>query len=166
MTILKKCPDKKPQWLQTLLRLIAEQNMNPRQISLLAGLNPTAVRDMLAGRARYPRYDTLQALAKVLNTTPAYLMGDDDAKRSLQAGQEPHPAQLNLLTEIIARVHEVADDMKRELSPRELAIMSTTIYQQMRDTPPGRDAAAQLTAQAQTLVAYAHTSGRVMVKRR
>lgn len=166
MTQPKKTPEEKPQWLQTLLSLMEARHMSPRQLSLLAGLNPTAVRDMLTGRARYPRYDTLQALANVLGTTPSYLMEGAVTKDLINVGKKMPLDNLDLLTEIIARVQEIADDMQRELSPRELAAMATAIYRQILDSAPQHVSAAQVTTQAQTLVAYAQNSGQIMVKTR
>jgi len=43
-----------------------EQKFNARSLSLRAGLNATAVRDMIEGRSRYPRYDTVESLAGAL----------------------------------------------------------------------------------------------------
>ncbi|MGB4101634.1 MAG: helix-turn-helix transcriptional regulator [Alphaproteobacteria bacterium] len=160
MTALAKNQEKEPRWVQTLSRLIETRGMNPRQLSLMAGLNPTAVRDMLSGRARYPRYDTLQALARALDTTPAYLMGDQNAH------QEPGTEQLDLLTEIIARLQEVAEDMQRELSPRELAMMATTIYRQIQNYPTDKSTPTLLQTQARTLIAYASNNKQIVVKKR
>ena len=46
---------------------------NPRSLSLAASLGMTAVRDILEERIASPRYTTLQALAKVLGVSVAYL---------------------------------------------------------------------------------------------
>lgn len=50
-----------PQWIEILRELMNSQGLNPRSLSLKAGLGATAVRDMLEGRARFPRYDTAVA---------------------------------------------------------------------------------------------------------
>ncbi|NDC56826.1 MAG: XRE family transcriptional regulator, partial [Alphaproteobacteria bacterium] len=94
-------------WIITLEKLMDAQGVTPRSLSLQAGLNETAVRDILMGRAKFPRYDTLKSIADVLGTTPAFLMGDDKTKTDLAKGKIPDPAQLELLTEIIARASEV-----------------------------------------------------------
>ena len=39
-----------PTWVENLRILMAEQGFNPRSLSLRAGLNATAVRDMIEGR--------------------------------------------------------------------------------------------------------------------
>lgn len=127
MTPNKKIQEKNPLWVQTLLKLMAAQGMNPRQLSLLTGLNPTAVRDFLTERVKHPRYETQQALARVLQTTPAHLLTENTTKHALSGVDAAAAENLDLLTEIIARVQDVADDMGRELSPRELATMVTTI---------------------------------------
>ncbi|MEJ0063863.1 MAG: helix-turn-helix transcriptional regulator [Alphaproteobacteria bacterium] len=149
----RKPSKKAPSWLQTLQQLLNERDFSPRQLSILAGLNPTAVRDMLIGRARNPRYDTLQALARVLGTTPAYLMGDATAQHDLNQGK--FPDKLDLLTEIIARIQETADDMGRKLSSKELATMATTLYRQML---ADEQKPAALASQARTLIAYAQNN--------
>lgn len=161
----KPKPAQAPQWLATLRQLLDERGMNPRQLSLMAGLNPTAVRDMLSGRVQNPRYDTLQALAGVLGTSPAFLMGDSAVQHDLRQGKINIPEKLELLTEIIARVQETADNMARKLSPRELAVMATTIYRQILDDERQTISAATLAAQAKTLISYAQHSSNTKTKR-
>lgn len=165
MKFHKPAPAKTPQWLKTLRQLIDERGLNPRQLSLQAGLNPTAVRDMLSGRVRHPRYDTLQALARTLGTSPAFLMGDSAIQQDINKGKIQPPEKLELLTEIIARIQETAEEMRRVLSPRELAVMATTIYRQMLDDERPHAPAAVLTSQAKTLIAYAQNSGGIKTKR-
>lgn len=46
---------------------------NPRSLSLAAGLGMTAVRDILDGRIASPRYQTLEALARLLGISVAWL---------------------------------------------------------------------------------------------
>ncbi len=151
----RKAAQKLPSWLQNLLDLMAQQDISPRQLSLQAGLNPTAVRDMLSGRARNPRYDTLQAIAKVLDTTPAYLMGDAVTRRELHNGSIAEPDQLELLTEIIARLQETAESMRRKLTAKELASMTTTLYRQIIVSDDAQPSSQNLDNQARALVSYA-----------
>ena len=122
------------QWVANLRRLMDEQGFNPRSLSLRAGLNATAVRDMIEGRSRFPRYDTVQALADTLNTTPAVLMSSDKTGAEIQAGGEVFGKDIELLTEIIARLQETAAEMGRDLTPREFAAMSTTIYRRLLES--------------------------------
>jgi DNA-binding CsgD family transcriptional regulator/lambda repressor-like predicted transcriptional regulator len=61
-------------WTNNLLRLMSERGLKARGLSIQAGLNPTAVRDILKGRSRFPRYSTIVALANVLKVTPEILM--------------------------------------------------------------------------------------------
>ena len=58
-----------------------ERELNPHKLSVMAGLNPTAVRDMLSGRALYPRYCTIEALAHALNVSPGILMKEEYGKK-------------------------------------------------------------------------------------
>jgi hypothetical protein len=98
---------------------------------LRAGLNATAVRDMIEGRSRFPRYDTVQALADSLGTTPALLMCSERAGAEIEAKGESFGRDIELLTEIISRLQETAAEMGRELTPREFAAMSATIYRRL-----------------------------------
>ena len=101
-----------PHWWAKLRVLDGtEQDFNPRSLSLRAGLNATAVRDMIEGRSRFPRYDTVQALASALNTTPALLMGDETSGKEIRGKNEAFGKDIELLTEIIARLQETAEDM-------------------------------------------------------
>ncbi len=119
-----------PGWLRNLRRLMEEQDYNPRSLSLKAGLNATAVRDMLEGRARFPRYDTLKALSEALGTTPAQLMSEATADSANKDGD--FSQNLELLTEIIARLQEVAEDLDQPLPPRDFAAMAATIYRRIQ----------------------------------
>ena len=123
-----------PEWVSNLRRLMDEQGFNPRSLSLRAGLNATAVRDMIEGRSRFPRYDTVQALADALNTTPPLLMSSGKTGAEIQSKGAAFGEDIELLTEIISRLQETAAEMERELSPREFAAMSTTIYHRFQET--------------------------------
>ena len=124
-----------PNWLRNLRLLIERQGLNPRSLSLKAGLNATAVRDMLDGRSRFPRYDTIKAMADVLETTPALLMGDEDAAQEISAKGHGFGQDLELLTEIITRLQEVTEEVDHKLNPRDFAAMAATIYRRLQDNP-------------------------------
>lgn len=59
--------------VRRLTELMREQGLNPRALSLKAGLSPRAVTAILNGEARHSRQDTLQALARALGKTIEYL---------------------------------------------------------------------------------------------
>lgn len=60
-----------------LRALISERKLNPRALSRLVGDNPYLVRDILAGKSRNPRSDTLSAIAAALDVPlPSILKGD------------------------------------------------------------------------------------------
>jgi transcriptional regulator with XRE-family HTH domain len=147
----QKTAARTPLWLRNLQELIEERRLNPRQVSLQAGLNATAVRDMLSGRAKSPRYDTLQAIAKVLGTTPAWLMGDAVIKQDLRRGDKD-AAKMELLTEIITRLQEVAESMKKKLPPKELATLATTLYRQLKLEDAASLSRHELQTQARILI--------------
>jgi len=127
-------------WVHNLRKLMAEQNFNPRSLSLRAGLNATAVRDMIEGRSKYPRYDTVQALARVLNTTAAQLMNENPTPLDAVLNGDFAGKDMELLTEIITRLQETTHELKRVLSPREFAAIAITIYRKLAEesAPPTR----------------------------
>jgi len=143
-----------PNWVRNLRTLMEEQDYNPRSLSLKAGLNATAVRDMLEGRSRFPRYDTAKALAEALGTTPALLMSDNDvagadAMKSLVFGQD-----MELLTEIIARLKEVTDELHHKLSARDFAAMTTTIYHRLQASEDRKKKISAIRPQIHDLLDY------------
>jgi transcriptional regulator with XRE-family HTH domain len=142
-----------PSWLRNMRELMDQQGFNPRSLSLRAGLNATAVRDMIEGRSRFPRYDTVQALADALSTTPARLMSGDAADK---IPAEAFGKDVELLTEIITRLQETASELGRQLTPREFAAMSATIYKSVQETgdTTTRKARATIKPQIHDLLEY------------
>lgn len=129
---MKKPKQTQPRWVVNLRALMTARQLNPRSLSLKAGLNATAVRDMLEGRTRFPRYDTVMALAGALDVTPAELMSGiskDGEKRFANKGLDE---DLELLTEIIYRLQEVIEEYKHPIGPRDFAAMVTSLYRRMQ----------------------------------
>jgi len=70
--------------LQGMSSIVAKQierrmtllGMNAKSLSKKAGLNDTAARDIIEGRSKNPRHDTLAKIAKVLGCTLADLTGE------------------------------------------------------------------------------------------
>ena len=91
----------------------------------------------------------------MLDTTPAYLMGDAVTRRELRNGNIAEPDQLELLTEIIARLQETAESMRRKLTAKELASMTTTLYRQIIVSDAALASSQNLDSQARALVSYA-----------
>lgn len=119
---------KHPAWLDQIIARMQERGLNPYALSVRAGLNDTAVRDLLAGRVKSPRYDTLQAIAEVLDTTPAALMGERQTGRRFP----PAPAVLqDLLSLIVAEVIRESDAMGLKLKPERLGKISAQVLNQM-----------------------------------
>ncbi len=85
---------------------------------------------MMEGRSRFPRYDTVTALATALDTTPALLMGEEGLLNEVVTAG--FSQDLELLTEVITRLQEVTSEMDRKLSPRDFAAMATTIYKRIQ----------------------------------
>lgn len=65
---------------RSLRERIKARGLTPHGVSRAAGLNPNAVRDILAGKVRSARFQTVAALARVLGCRPEDL-----------AGTQPHP---------------------------------------------------------------------------
>lgn len=58
-----------------LKRLLVDKGFNNKSLSLKAGLNETAVRDILQRRKNDPRLDVLEKLATALDVAPSVLAG-------------------------------------------------------------------------------------------
>jgi len=76
---------------ERLGRLMRDAGYNPRSLSLAASLGVTAVRDIIDGRVASPRYQTLQALARVLGVRVEYLAGGDMAAQQGLDGAAERP---------------------------------------------------------------------------
>ncbi len=59
---------------------------NQKSLARAAGLNETAVRDILIGKSRHPRHDTVQKIATALDCTAAQLIEPDSAPRAGDRG--------------------------------------------------------------------------------
>lgn len=132
---MKKPKSETTRWIDRLRSLMLARGFNPRSLSLEAGLNPTAVRDMLEGRTRFPRYDTAMALSQALGVTPSQLMSGTEEIHAQNSNAPKPDDDLELLTEIIARLHEVAENYEQKLKPQDFAAMVTTIYRQVKHSP-------------------------------
>lgn len=149
-----------PKWIENLRFLMKHRQFNPRSLSLAAGLNATAVRDMLEGRAKSPRYDTVEALSRALNVTPAQLMGGtpDQFNEDGQINTSKDPLaddDLNLLTEIITRLQEAAQAYQHKLQPQDFAAMVTSIYRKVSAAPnTSRTMKSEITPHIDSLMSY------------
>ena len=156
---MKPRNENEPKWLDNLRALITHRGLNPRALSIKAGLNATAVRDMLEGRAKFPRYDTVEALSAALGVTPAQLMGgrpetilnenQGEAVRDALADDD-----LNLLTEIITRLQEAVQEHKHALKPQDFAAMVTTLYRQINAKPVARSHKVDIMPHIDHLMTY------------
>jgi len=64
-----------------LRRRILEGGFNQKSLARQAGLNETAIRDILKGRSRSPRINTLEAIARVLDCSVPQLTGGREAPK-------------------------------------------------------------------------------------
>jgi len=80
-------------------RRMTALKLNAKSLSKKAGLNDTAVRDILEGRSRNPRHDTLQKIAKALGCTAADLTGEKQRQapvERMQSGDTVEIAELEV----------------------------------------------------------------------
>lgn len=57
-----------------LEQAMEHRNIKPKTLSLKAGLNETAIRDILKGRSQNPRTDTVRKIAETLHIRPEWLL--------------------------------------------------------------------------------------------
>lgn len=62
-----------------IARSMTEAGLTQKGLALKAGLGETAIRDILKGRSRHPRHDTIQKIADALNCSAAELLGEGQA---------------------------------------------------------------------------------------
>lgn len=60
---------------QNIKKLLAHNGITQKEAAIKAGLSETAVRDILVGRSKNPRYDTLEKIGKIFNCSPDELIG-------------------------------------------------------------------------------------------
>ena len=82
-------------------RIESDPELTPAGLAVRAGLDNSAIRSLLAGRARNPRWDTVEAICRALGTTVAEFMSDpetEEERRILHLlGQLTVEEQLRLL---------------------------------------------------------------------
>ncbi len=75
-------------WRDALDLRIMAAGLNAHSVSLAAGLGPTAVRDILSGRSRQPRIQTLDRIGQVLGCTVEEILNPpDDLDQILSRGR-------------------------------------------------------------------------------
>jgi transcriptional regulator with XRE-family HTH domain len=73
---------------------------NPSSVALEAGLGRSAVRDILSGKAKNPGFITISAIARALDCSSQYLMGDMEEVHAYEAD--------DILISIDARTSEIS----------------------------------------------------------
>ncbi|MFN7038177.1 MAG: helix-turn-helix domain-containing protein [Alphaproteobacteria bacterium] len=87
---------------ENLKRLMQEKGYNMKSLSLAAGLNETAVRDILKSRVASPTYATLNRLAKILKCSVEDLTSKNDLTNLKLFSNED--IQIELFTEAVIKV--------------------------------------------------------------
>lgn len=67
-----------------LKQAMEDRGLSASQLSMRAGLNRRAVKDIEEGRAIAPKISTVFALAEALNVPPSYLLGISDIPTDLE----------------------------------------------------------------------------------
>lgn len=73
--------------VRELQRRMTLARLSQKRLALIAGLNETAVRDIVTGRSQHPRHDTLQKLASALDCTVIDLI-DERSGPSARTGDD------------------------------------------------------------------------------
>ena len=83
---------------------IRSLNTSATEVSIAAGLNPNAIGDILRGKTKSPRADSLYAIANILQCSPDYLLGKDAKEgrpteaANILAAIQISTEELNLIT--------------------------------------------------------------------
>jgi transcriptional regulator with XRE-family HTH domain len=91
-----------------------KHGLNQRSLALRAGLNATAVRDILKGKSKTPLYSTIQRLATALGCTPEDLMTPRqldavrNIERSLAGARQAVDAEVRKVLEQVGLPGELA----------------------------------------------------------
>lgn len=67
---------------------MSRRGINPAELARRAGINPTGVYDILSGKSRSPRLDTIGKIARALSVPVAFLFeeyADDDLRARLMS---------------------------------------------------------------------------------
>ncbi len=89
--------------------------LNQRSLALKAKINDTGIRDILEGKSKNPRSDTLAKIAKALGCTTADLTGDKPSPRVADA----NTVSVNELDVHVAAGSGIADDAGQLMAAHE-----------------------------------------------
>lgn len=92
---------------------LKELGLTSNAASLKAGLPRDAIRDVLSGKSKYPRADTLVAMASALGVTISYLL-DDDQESVRSDAMPPARRTLPIRYEVAAGAWLAQDDIRDE----------------------------------------------------
>lgn len=127
---------------KNLDRLLAARGESALAASKAAGLPPSGIRDILRGRSRSPRGETLKKLAdhfgvSIEELTGGEIRGQIDGTGAVQAG-DPDP---DLLAKVLEATRTNLAAMEVELPPRQEAELVTLLYRHIRRNQPDSAAA-------------------------
>jgi transcriptional regulator with XRE-family HTH domain len=123
-----------------LSEMLIERGLSQRALSRMASLDETAVKQILSGRSRSPRLDTVARLADALDISVSILIGD---RRS----DAEHYGLMREILEILRRTGFIA--IQADELDAVAAAMAASVVSGNGDTQPNADHVA---AVAQNLV--------------
>lgn len=77
--------------------LIGKRGLNAFSLAREIGVGRTVISEMLEGRSKHPRLDTLQKMAQGLGTSVAYLIGETDDPEPAAPLRSPKASLLTVL---------------------------------------------------------------------
>lgn len=96
--------------IERLRAEIDRQGTNPAAVSKGAGLNHTAVRDILSGKSKSPKVETIEKIARILRVSTGYLLHGDD----LDQHTNNRIANIRLVGEVQAGVWKEAVEFEAD----------------------------------------------------
>lgn len=93
---------------------LSQLGLNPHAAAIQAELAPDAVRNILSGKSRNPRGDTLTKIARVLQCDPGYLLGVLDSPKPISDAWHGTEKRLPIRGQVAAGAWLATDDIAQE----------------------------------------------------
>lgn len=109
-----------------LKHLMQEKNLRTSDLEKLAGLKMSAVRNIMLGKTKHPKAETLQAIVDVLGCTIADLLGKETQKED--AHPSPKVGCPQLLLEAAQSLVSLLEQEKSELTLDQACLIIKETY--------------------------------------
>lgn len=140
--------------ISQLRRWIKVRGTNPKKLSKDAGLNDTAVHDILSGKVRNPRIDTIRKIAGALKCSPGEFT--KDARSTIGLAEASASYAADLTPDFRAFIAALAEQLGRAEDPelvRLFAILAA-LFEEWRDSGKPFEPRAYLAKAAKFLEIY------------